>query len=99
MTGKPSKIIQKSTSHINNKALPFTTFSVSDYTIYVGRNNKSNDLLTFDYAKKDDLWLHVKDAPGSHVVIKKQGVLQFLNILLKRLQNWQPIFLKEKQKE
>ena len=35
-------------------ALPFNTFSLANYTIFVGRNNKSNDILTFDYAKKDE---------------------------------------------
>ena len=90
------KLFKKSTSHINNKALPFTTFSVSDYTIYVGRNNKSNDLLTFDYAKKDDLWLHVKDAPGSHVVIKKQGVLPIPKHIIEKAAELAAYFSKRK---
>jgi len=37
--------------------------------ILVGRNNLQNDELTFKMAKKDELWLHAKDIPGSHVVI------------------------------
>ena len=37
--------------------------------ILVGRNNLQNDELTFKMAKKDDLWFHAKDIPGSHVVI------------------------------
>ena len=37
--------------------------------ILVGRNNLQNDELTFKIAKKDDLWFHAKDIPGSHVVI------------------------------
>ncbi|MPW26024.1 DUF814 domain-containing protein [Alkalibaculum sp. M08DMB] len=39
--------------------------------IYVGKNNKQNEYLTMKFASKTDLWLHVKDAPGSHVIIKK----------------------------
>lgn len=37
--------------------------------ILVGRNNLQNDELTFKLAKKDQLWFHAKDIPGSHVVI------------------------------
>ena len=37
--------------------------------ILVGRNNLQNDELTFKRAKKEDLWFHAKDIPGSHVVI------------------------------
>ena len=37
--------------------------------IYVGRNNLQNDELTLKMARKDELWFHAKDIPGSHVVI------------------------------
>ena len=37
--------------------------------IYVGRNNLQNEELTFKMARKDELWFHAKDIPGSHVVI------------------------------
>ncbi|MCD1276478.1 Rqc2 family fibronectin-binding protein FbpA [Streptococcus sinensis] len=37
--------------------------------ILVGRNNLQNDELTFKMAKRDELWFHAKDIPGSHVVI------------------------------
>ena len=90
------KLIKKSTKYVNKKALPFTTFSIINYTIYVGRNNKSNDLLTFDYAKKDDLWLHVKDAPGSHVVIKKQGVLPIPKLVIEKAAQLAAYFSKRK---
>lgn len=39
-------------------------------TILVGRNNLQNDQLTLRTAKKTDYWLHAKDIPGSHVIIK-----------------------------
>lgn len=37
--------------------------------ILVGRNNLQNDELTFKMARKEELWFHAKDIPGSHVVI------------------------------
>lgn len=38
--------------------------------ILVGKNNLQNDELTFKMSKKGELWFHVKDIPGSHVLIK-----------------------------
>ncbi|SHJ12922.1 Predicted component of the ribosome quality control (RQC) complex, YloA/Tae2 family, contains fibronectin-binding (FbpA) and DUF814 domains [Geosporobacter subterraneus DSM 17957] len=37
--------------------------------IYVGKNNKQNDLLTLKLASKKDYWFHTKDIPGSHVIL------------------------------
>lgn len=45
-------------------------YQASDGTpVWIGRNNKENDVMTTKLAKKTDTWLHVKDAPGSHVII------------------------------
>ncbi|MGX1900283.1 putative ribosome quality control (RQC) complex YloA/Tae2 family protein [Thermolongibacillus altinsuensis] len=41
--------------------------------ILVGKNNKQNDYLTTKLASKDDIWLHTKDIPGSHVVIRSKN--------------------------
>lgn len=38
--------------------------------IYIGKNNRQNDYVTFSVASPKDLWLHTKDIPGSHVVFK-----------------------------
>ncbi|MGD7051952.1 Rqc2 family fibronectin-binding protein [Sutcliffiella horikoshii] len=47
------------------------TYTSSDGTeILVGKNNKQNDHLTNRVARRDDVWLHTKDIPGSHVVIR-----------------------------
>lgn len=54
------------------KELPFREYiSETGFKILVGKSSKSNDILTFQYAKGNDLWLHVKDYPGSHVVIMR----------------------------
>ncbi|ABO66392.1 MULTISPECIES: Rqc2 family fibronectin-binding protein [Geobacillus] len=48
-------------------------YMASDGTdILVGKNNKQNDYLTTKLAHKDDVWLHVKNIPGSHVVIRNK---------------------------
>ena len=55
-------------------ALPPMEFTSSDgFTIYVGRNNRQNDLLTLKTARGRDMWLHVKNIPGSHVIIVCNG--------------------------
>ena len=48
---------------------PMRFVSSTGQTILVGKNNKQNDFLTLKVAKSRDMWLHVKDIPGSHVVV------------------------------
>ena len=51
------------------------TYNVNDIEISVGKNNVQNEYLTHKYSKPNDMWFHVKDAPGSHVVIHFEGEL------------------------
>jgi len=47
-------------------------FIASDGTrIFVGKNNTQNDRLTLKMSRPDDVWLHTKNIPGSHVIIKQ----------------------------
>ncbi len=41
--------------------------------VYVGRNNKENDELTLHFSNPRDLFFHVREAPGSHVILRYQG--------------------------
>lgn len=43
------------------------------YTIYSGKNNVQNDYLTMKMGRANDLWLHTKNIPGSHVLVKYKG--------------------------
>jgi predicted ribosome quality control (RQC) complex YloA/Tae2 family protein len=64
----PEKKLQ---NKVQETVLPFREYeSKTGFKIWVGKNSSSNDALTFKYAKGHDLWLHVKDYPGSHVVIR-----------------------------
>lgn len=47
--------------------------SEDGFDIFIGKNNRQNDYLTHKKAKKNDLWFHVKDAPGSHVILKNDN--------------------------
>ena len=57
-----------------SKLQPMRFESTDGYPIYVGRNNRQNDELTFKSARKDDLWLHASKVHGSHVIIACAGV-------------------------
>ena len=48
-------------------------FVYNGYTIWVGRNNIQNDLITLKMSRSNDLWLHTKNIPGSHTLIKYKG--------------------------
>jgi len=61
----------KSNDRQDERRGPFRRFISSDgLPIFVGRNARENDELTFGLAKSDDLWLHARGTPGSHVVIR-----------------------------
>lgn len=53
--------------------LPPYQMEIDGFTVLIGRNNKQNDMLTLRTAAKDDLWLHTKDIPGSHVIIRRDN--------------------------
>ena len=51
--------------------VPFRRFPLEEgYEVWVGKNAKQNDLLTFRYARKDDLWMHARGVGGSHAVLR-----------------------------
>lgn len=58
-------------------------FKSSDgFDIYVGKNNLQNDYLTTKFAIGSDIWMHVKNIPGSHVIIKsKNGVVSDTSLI------------------
>jgi predicted ribosome quality control (RQC) complex YloA/Tae2 family protein len=60
-------------SHLvtHQRRVPFRRYTSTDgLPIYVGRNARENDELTFGLAKSEDLWLHARGTPGSHVVVR-----------------------------
>ncbi|OPJ56898.1 Rqc2 family fibronectin-binding protein [Alkalithermobacter paradoxus] len=63
----------KSKDKAKPKSEPYEFVSCDGFKIYVGKNNKQNDYLTFKIGSNEDIWLHTKDIPGSHVIIKSDG--------------------------
>ena len=59
---------------VKTAKLPPLRFESTDgFLIYVGRNNRQNEELTFKSARKDDIWLHASKVHGSHVIIACAG--------------------------
>ena len=52
---------------------PHEFVSSNGFKILVGKNNKQNDHLTLKVASNEDIWMHTKNIPGSHVIIKTEG--------------------------
>lgn len=62
----------------------FKEVVVDSFRILIGRNAKNNDILTQQYAYKDDLWLHARDVSGSHVLVKYQAGKPFPKNVIER---------------
>lgn len=52
------------------KSAPTVIKLSADTTLYIGKNNKQNDYVTFSAGSGNDLWFHTKNIPGSHVILK-----------------------------
>jgi predicted ribosome quality control (RQC) complex YloA/Tae2 family protein len=52
---------------------PLDFVSTDGITMLVGKNNRQNDWLTFKQSNEQDIWLHAKNIPGAHVLIKAGG--------------------------
>lgn len=62
---------QKGRKRPESGALPYRTFrSSGGLEIRVGRGARSNDDLTFRHSAPDDVWMHVRQAPGAHVILR-----------------------------
>ncbi len=70
---KELDIHKKEKTNSENKEDKFKFFEIEEWKIYVGKNAKNNEELTFGFASKNDLWLHARGFSGSHVVIKNIG--------------------------
>ncbi len=53
-----------------NSSVQIYQRDISDHIVYIGRNNKQNDYIISKLAKENDIWFHIKDHAGSHVLLK-----------------------------
>lgn len=69
---KPSK----SRKVKEEKSTPHKYITYNNNIIYVGKNNKQNEYLTLREANPDDYFFHIKDLPGSHVILKNNQKIE-----------------------
>lgn len=68
--------LQKPVSKYETHAPPLPYhefFSENNIPIWVGKNARGNDAMTFKHANGNDYWLHIADYPGSHIIIHASG--------------------------
>ncbi|MFA9557397.1 NFACT family protein [Evansella sp. AB-rgal1] len=92
--GYIKKRVQKKQKKKVDKPVLDHYVSAEGLDIYVGKNNKQNEYLTNRFARQSDTWLHTKDIPGSHVVIRGD---QFSNETLLEAANLAAYFSKSRQ--
>ena len=68
-----SRRLYKEQKSANRDRYPYRTFQKEGFDIFVGKNARNSDELSFKFASKLDLWLHAKDVPGSHVIIRHRA--------------------------
>jgi predicted ribosome quality control (RQC) complex YloA/Tae2 family protein len=57
----------------SGKSGPLRVVTPEGFVIWVGRNSRQNEIVTFDKGSPLDTWLHARDIPGAHVIIKFDG--------------------------
>jgi len=67
---KGNKEAKLTTKQTKLTTKPHEFISSDGFKILVGKNNKQNDHLTLKIADNNDIWMHTKNIPGSHVIIK-----------------------------
>lgn len=64
--------VPKKKKTIIGKSAPVQIVFSANTTIYIGKNNRQNDEVTFKIGSGQDLWLHTQKIPGSHILIKSR---------------------------
>jgi predicted ribosome quality control (RQC) complex YloA/Tae2 family protein len=55
------------------QSAPIRVVTKDGFVIWVGRNSRQNEMVSFKKASPEDFWLHARDVPGAHVIIKNDG--------------------------
>lgn len=67
------KNIKTSISKNKKESTELFNTTIDGFTIFIGKNNKQNDYITFKLSDKNDMWFHVQGFHGSHVLLKPNG--------------------------
>lgn len=75
---KPMKQDERTDRRADGKGKAFRSVMVDDFEVLIGKGDSDNDALTFKVGAPHDLWLHVANVPGSHVIIRNPDKLSEL---------------------
>lgn len=68
----------------NQESLPFRQFNIYGLEVWVGKSSKDNDEMLRRFVHKNDIWLHARQAPGSHTIIRNPAGNKIANAVLER---------------
>lgn len=87
---------QKKGQQKPKKAKPMRYLSSDGYEILVGKSNIQNDELTLRIAEPTDIWMHTKEIPGSHVIIRTNGQSELPEATMEEAANLAAFYSKAK---
>ncbi len=88
--------VQKKGAQKPKKSKPLHYVSSDGYDIFVGKSNLQNDELTLRMAESTDIWMHTKDIPGSHVIIRTNGQKELPEATMEEAANLAAFYSKAK---
>lgn len=88
--------VQKKGAQKPKKSKPLHYVSSDGYDIFVGKSNLQNDELTLRMAESTDIWMHTKDIPGSHVIIRTNGQKELPETTMEEAANLAAFYSKAK---
>lgn len=88
--------VQKKGAQKPKKSKPLHYVSSDGYDIFVGKSNLQNDELTLRMAEPTDIWMHTKDIPGSHVIIRTNGQSELPEATMEEAANLAAFYSKAK---
>ena len=85
---EPQSIRNTKSNNKKETTINITKLNFSDFTIYIGKNSKQNDYLYSKISSGNDMWFHVLNTPGSHIIVKSPNTSTQIpdNIILKAAQ-------------
>lgn len=57
-------------NHSKNNSINIEETIINGFKVYIGKNNKQNDLIISKLSSPDDYWFHSQNCPGSHILLK-----------------------------
>jgi predicted ribosome quality control (RQC) complex YloA/Tae2 family protein len=75
---------------------PFHKVEFMGFEILIGKNARTNEMLTFSVAGKEDLFLHAKDTPGSHVIVKAKAKQNIPRVVIEKAASFAAFYSKNK---